>query len=255
MTVVTCLALSALLGAGRAIAQPAGGTPTTYTYVAEWQVPRAQWAAFADDFEKSSRPTLEKLAASGAIVGWGAYEVIVHTESGPTHGVWWMATSAAGLEQARLDMLKSGAPASLNAATGHHDLYLRSIAGNGKPASGAGGYLSVSAFLVKPGKQAEWQQIFTKFFKPVLDDLVAKGVILGYSIEQESIHTESPLWRHLPMLLPNIEAQDKITAAMEAAVAQLSPADRVLASTSNENIYETAAHRDLFARVLRYWAK
>jgi hypothetical protein len=255
MSVVTCLTLSALLGAGRAVAQPAAATPTMYTYVAEWQIPRAQWAAFAADFEKSSRPALEKLATSGAIVGWGAYEVVVHTEKGATHGVWWIAPSAAGLEQARLELLKSGPPASLNAATSHHDLYLRSIGGNGKPASGTGGYLSVSSFLLKPGKQTEWRQIFDKFFKPALDDLVAKGVILGYSIDQESVHTESPLWRHLPMLLPNIEAQDKIGAAMEAAIAQLSPADRQLSSTSNENIYETSAHRDLFARVLRYWAK
>jgi hypothetical protein len=255
MSVVTCLTLSTLLGAERAVAQPAAATPTTYTYVAEWQIPRAQWAAFADDFEKSSRPALEKLAASGAIVGWGAYEVIVHTEKGPTHGVWWLATSAAGLEQARLELLKSGSPASLNAATSHHDLYLRSITGNGKPASGTGGYLSVASFLLKPGKSTEWRQVFDKFFKPVLDDQVAKGVLLGYSIDQENVHTESPLWRHLAMVLPNIEAEDKMSSAMETAVAQLSPADRVLASTSNEYLYETAAHRDLFARVLRHWAK
>jgi hypothetical protein len=253
-TAIGLVALLALLAATGAAAQPAG--QTSFTFVAEWQVPRAQWATFVADFDKNTRPVLEKLAASGTLVSWGAFESIVHTPDGPTHGTWWAATSAAGIEQARLELLKaSAASTSLGAATSHRDYYLRSLLGNGKSASGTGAYLSVSSSLLKPGQAAEWRQLFEKNQKPIFDDLVAKGVLLGYSVDVEDVHTDNPLWRHVVTVSPNIEAEDKIAAAFDAAAAKRSDDERKAITAANQATVEPGAHRDMFARIIRHWSK
>ena len=73
--------------------------PSVYTYVAQWDVPRAQWADMvkADD---ADRPVLDKLIADGTLVGYGAYNNLIHQEGEPTHGTWFSATSEGNLLKA-----------------------------------------------------------------------------------------------------------------------------------------------------------
>jgi hypothetical protein len=245
--------LGTFLAATAGFAQPAA-TPTSYTFVAQWQIPRQQWANFESDFDKNTRPVLEKLAAAGTIDGWGAFENIVHTDDGPTHGTWWSATSVAGIEKARIELRKaSAASASLASATKHHDFFLRSIVGGGKPGSGTDAYLRVSSFLVKQGQGSDWRQLFDKNQKPVFDDLVGKGVLMGYSVDVEDVHTDSQLWRHVVTVTPNIDADDKIGEAFDAITAKLTPEERKTRQLAAQAVIE--AHRDSFARVIRYWSK
>ena len=248
---------AALLSAGTtAVAQTATAPPPTLTYVGEWKIPRAQWAAFAADFEKNTRPVLEKLGAAGTLVGWGAYEMVVHTEDGYTHGVWWSAASYAGIEAARAELVKSAATsASLAAATGHHDLFLRAVAGNGKPGSGGGGYLTVSRYLMKPGSAQDWRQLWDKHSKPIYDDLVAKGVLNAYSIDVEEMHTDNPGWRLVVTLTPSVEAEDQFGAALDAADAKRTPEERKTISLQQAALVEPGSHRDLFAKIIRQWSK
>jgi len=71
----------------------------------------------------------------------------------------------------------------------------------------------------------EWRQGWEQYFKPLYNDLVSKGLLVGYSVDVEDVHTESPLWRrwHVVTLSPNIGTQDKITAAFDAAAAKRKP--------------------------------
>ncbi len=257
-SVIGLAAVAAVLSAGTAaVAQTTPPpTPTTLTYVGEWKIPRAQWGAFAVDFEKNTRPVLEKLGAAGTLVGWGAYETVVHTEEGYTHGVWWSAASYAGIEAARAELLKSAATsASLTAATGHHDLFLRAVAGNGKPASGAGGYLTVSRYLMKPGSAQDWRALWDKHSKPIYDDLVAKGVLNAYSIDVEEMHTDNPGWRLLVTLTPSIEAEDQFGAALDAVDSKRTPEERKTIALQQAAVVEPGSHRDLFAKIIRHWSK
>jgi hypothetical protein len=249
------VALSALLTATGAVAQPAS-QPTGYTFVAQWQMPRAQWANFVADFEKNTLPVLEKMAKNGTLVGWGAFEAVVHTEEGFTHGIWWSSATTAGIEQTRAELIKaSAASGAIAAATGHRDYYLRSILGNGKSGAGSGGYLTVSSSLVKPGQGQDWRQAFEKNIKPIFDEMVAKGVFVGYSVDVERVHTDSPGWRYVATLSPNAEAEDKISAAFEAADAKLTAEERKSRQAAAQAMMEQGAHRDLHAGVIRYWRK
>jgi hypothetical protein len=252
MSAIGLVCFSALWMATAAAAQPPA--QTTYTFVAQWDVPRAQWESFAADFEKTTRPVLEKLASSGAIVGWGVFEHIVHTPDGFTHGTWWSSTSEAGIEQARNELRKTTS-AAIMAATNHRDFYLRSALGNAKSGSGAGGYLRVSSTLVKPGQGQEWQQLFEKNVKGIFDELLANGTFVFYGIDVEDTHTDNPGWRHLVTLAPNIDAEVKAGAAFEAANAKRTPEERKAMAAANQALVEPGAHRDMYARVLRYWIK
>lgn len=237
-----------------AAAQPAA--PTAYTFVAQWEVPRAQWGAVVADFEKNTRPHLEKMAAAGTLVGWGFYETIVHTPDGATHGVWWTSPTIAGIEQTRTELVKAGAASSsLASATAHRDYLLRSLVGNGKSGSGTGAYLTVSVQVVKADKGQEWRQLWDKTTKPILDGLVAQGVILGYSLDAEQVHTDNPGFRFIVTLLPNAEAEDKVGDAFRAAQAKASEQERQTITQSFQALLEPGMHRDQYMRVLRYWTK
>jgi hypothetical protein len=253
-SLVGLAALAVLSAAAPAAAQTAPATEP-YTYVAEWNIPRAQWGTFVTDLDTHTKPVLEKLAAAGTLISWGAFESVVHTPDGYTHGVWWSATSYANIEKARLELVKAASGAtSLSAATAHRDYYLRSIAGGGKSASGEG-YLSGASYLLKAGKGQEWKQLWDKNTKPLYDELVAKGALTGYSIDVEDVHTDSPMWRHVVTLSPSADADDQFATAMDAATAKLTPEERKTRGLMMEGVLEPGAHRDSYSRVIRYWRK
>src|SRR2546425_12185189 len=74
-------------------------TPTVYTFVSQFQVPRANWAGYSEDTEKTVVPILEKLTADGTILRWSTFEQLVHTTDGYTHGAALSSTSIAGLDR------------------------------------------------------------------------------------------------------------------------------------------------------------
>jgi hypothetical protein len=250
--VIAVSALSFLAPGAAAQTPPA---PSGYTFVAQWDIPRAQWGNFTTDFEKNTRPTLEKLAADGTLVSWGVFEAVVHTDGGYTHGTWWSAPGYAGIEKARTELVKvSAASTSLAAATRHRDYLLTSLVSAGKPGSGTG-YLSVSSYVVKPGKGRDWQQLWEKNEKPTYDDLLAKGSLGAYSIDIEDYHTENPGLRFVVSVSPSAEADDQAVAAFDAANAKRTPQERAALRLQTDELLEPGTHRDMYARVIRYWRK
>ena len=240
------LAAVAVLSAAAPAAAQTAPAVEPYTFVAQWSIPRAQWGAFLEDFDKNTKPVLEKHAGAGTLISWGAFESIVHEPDGYTHGVWWSATSYAGIEKARLELVRTAAAsASMAAATAHRDYYMRSIAGGGKPASGEG-YLSVASYLLKAGKAQEWKQLWDKNTKPLYDELVAKGALIGYSIDVEDVHTESSMRRFVVTVSPSAEADDQFVAAIDAANAKLTPEERKTRGLQLEALLEPGAHRDMY---------
>src|ERR1700684_507291 len=76
--------------------------PAMYSYVANWQMPRAKWA----EFEKPSPggdKVLSQALSSGVLVAYGADKVEVHSAEGPTHDSFWSAMSMGAV----LDVLDS----------------------------------------------------------------------------------------------------------------------------------------------------
>src|SRR5258708_1910380 len=83
-------------------------TPTVYTYVSQFQVPRANWAAYSEDTEKTVVPVAEKMMADGTILSWSTFEQVIHTPDGYTHGAAWSSNSIAGLMKVLDEIRKTG---------------------------------------------------------------------------------------------------------------------------------------------------
>ena len=249
---VVCL----LLGLpGAAKAQQQAAEPAVYTYVAEWAVPRAQWDDFVANWEKNSKPILEKMSANGTLVGWGAYSTVIHEPDGFTHGAWWAATSIAGLEKVRDELIKQPPNAPLIAATRHRDYLLRSIFHGTRATGPASGYLWVSSSMVQPGKGQDWRAYWEKYSKPVYDQLLKDGTITYYSLDVEQVHTEPSGLRFVVYITPNADGVDKVTAAFAAETQKRSEAERNALGVAFGDMVVAGAHRDYFARVSSYWTK
>src|SRR5215472_2356963 len=105
--VVVTLILGMYAAAARGQAAEVKEKPPMYSYVGNWNIPRAQWA----DMEKenaSDRTILDKALASGTIVGYGTDTNMVHQPDGSTHDEWWSAMSMAGLLNVLDQFYKSG---------------------------------------------------------------------------------------------------------------------------------------------------
>ena len=67
-----------------------------YSYIANWQIPRAHWAEMAAA-NAGDKAILDKAMADGTIVGYGDDINLVHTSDGWTHDDWWSSMSMAGI--------------------------------------------------------------------------------------------------------------------------------------------------------------
>src|SRR5215467_899354 len=110
LCVVLCFCVGAVIGLSeqKALAQ-AAEKPAIYTFVMEWDVPRAMWG----DYEKqmaTTSDTLKKAVDDGTLLGYGMFTTIAHAEGAPNHGTWITSGSVANLMKV-LDVLRAS-PAS-----------------------------------------------------------------------------------------------------------------------------------------------
>jgi hypothetical protein len=152
-TTCVCLLFLCLAGLAPLQAQTAAKTkPPIYTYVAQWEVPRAQWADIAK-VDEADRPILDKLVADGTLIGYGAYTNLIHQEGEPTHGTWFSATSEGNLLKA-LEAIYAQpglVTAPVQGASKHWDQILTGDVYNARPGKSNDGYLTWSRWEIKPG--------------------------------------------------------------------------------------------------------
>jgi hypothetical protein len=217
--------------------------PTVYTYVSQFQVPRANWAAYSEDTEKSFVPVVQKSLADGAILGWSTFETVIHTPDGYTHGAAWSSNSIAGLMKVLDEVRKAGPRPGQIAATRHEDLLMQTSmyhAGSGTPT-----YLRVVCSNAKADKPGEYAAALKKYLMPTFDELVAKGAATYYGLDEQYVNTGAPSLRCLVITYPNADGMDKWATAINATLGKMSAADR------GEFFGSTVAdsRRDFLARI------
>jgi hypothetical protein len=194
--------------------------PAMYSYVANWQVPRAHWA----EFEKTNdddKPILEKALADGTIVGYGNDENLIHQPEAETHDDWWSATSLAGLLKVLDQFSLSGNSSSsvLSTATKHWDSIYVSHYYNWKPGAFKGGYTHVSEYKLKADAPDDAVDLLAKHMVvPILDKLVADGTVTEYEIDETAIHTSAPGTFLIVYITPTPEGLDTVQAAVRESL-------------------------------------
>jgi len=218
-------------------------TPVVYTYVSQFQVPRAHWAAYSEDTEKTVVPIVEKMTADGTILSWSTFEQVIHTPDGYTHGAAWSSTSISGLMKVLDEIRKSGPRPGQIAATKHEDLLMQSTmyrVGSGTPA-----YLRVICSNAKADKPGEYTATLKKLLVPTFEEQLKKGVATFYGVDEQYVNTAAPSTRCVVINYPNAEGMDKWAAAINTTMSKWSPAER--AEFAGSTVADS--RRDIMARI------
>jgi len=218
-------------------------TPVVYTYVSSFQVPRANWAQYSEDNEKTFVPVVEKMTADGTILSWSTFETVVHTPDGYTHGAAWSSTSISGLMKVLDEIRKNGPRPGQIASTRHEDLLMQTTmyhAGTGTPA-----YLRVICSNAKADKPGEFTATLKKLLVPTFEEQLKKGAATYYGVDEQYVNTGAPSQRCVVITYPNAEGMDKWAAAINTTMSKWSPAER--AEFAGSTVPDS--RRDFMARI------
>lgn len=190
--------------------------PPMYSYVANWQIPRAQWG----DMQKANaadKAILDKAMADGTLVGYGDDENLVHQPDGETHDNWWASMSMGGLMKVLDQFYASGNTSSpaLASATKHWDIMFVSRYYNWRPGSFKNGYVHVGSYKLKADAPDDAVEMLSKsLIVPLMEKLLADGTVTEYEVDTEAIHTTAPGSFWLVYVVSSPEGLDKVTAAL-----------------------------------------
>jgi hypothetical protein len=218
-------------------------TPIVYTFVSQFQIPRANWAQYSEDAEKTVVPIMEKLAADGTILSWSTFEQVVHTPDGYTHGAAWSSTSISGLMKVLDEVRKAGPRPGQIAATKHEDYLMQTTmyhAGSGTPA-----YLRVVCSNAKADKPDGYTAMLKKLLVPTFEEQIKKGVATYYGVDEQYVNNSAPSIRCVVITYPNADGMDKWAAAINTTMSKWSPAER--AEFAGATVPDS--RRDIMARV------
>lgn len=199
-------------------------TPIVYTYVSQFQIPRANWTAYSEDSEKSFVPVVEKSLADGTILSWSTFEQVVHTPDGYTHGAAWSSTSIAGLMKVLDEIRRSPPRAGQIAATKHEDFLMQTRMyhnGTGEPT-----YLRGVCSSAKPDKPENYTAMLKKLLFPTFEEQLKKGAATYYGLDEQYVNTSAPSTRCLIIGYPNAESIDKWATAINTTMSKWSSAER-----------------------------
>lgn len=215
--------------------------PAMYSYIANWQIPRAQWGAMAKAGD-DDKAILDKAIADGTLVGYGSDEVMVHRADGETHDSWWSSMSMAGLIKVLDAFYASGTVTSpaLASATKHSDAIFVSHYYNWHPGAYKSGYTHVGMYKLKADAPDDAVDTVSKrIVVPLLEKMLASGAIREYEIDTEAIHTTAPDMFWIVYVASNPEGLDAVNAALAESVKSNPFFGAAFGSMTDSN-----AHRD-----------
>jgi hypothetical protein len=219
--------------------------PRMYTYISNWNIPRAHWAEMEKQAAANAK-IFDKAIASGGLVAYGDDEILVHQAEGETHDTFWSAMSMAGVLNVLDELRKGGAStvSVLSTATKHSDALYVSRFYNWKSGSMKGAYTHGASYKLKAEAPDDAVDTLSKnAIVPLLETLLAQGSIQEYEIDVEAIHTEAPGTFWIFWIAPAAEGVDKVNAAL-AETLKAHP----LMGAAIDSMVDFTPHRDYLAR-------
>lgn len=186
-----------------------------FTYAAQFAYPRAEWPNVKAQPKELALD--RKLTNNGTIIGFGQEESLVHSENGYTHNWWWAAHSASALIDLMRDQTVPADPEMIK-ATKHGDALLVSEHYGYRAASIKNGVDFVSIIVLKSGAPKDAQDaLIRQFYEPVMEKLLADGVVVEYDASNEYVSTSSDMPLYLNYIAKSTDSIDKVEAALNAA--------------------------------------
>jgi basic membrane lipoprotein Med (substrate-binding protein (PBP1-ABC) superfamily) len=120
---------------------------------------------------------------------------LIHRPDGSTHDQWWSAMSMAGLLNVLEQFYQSGSATSpvLASATKHWDSIYVSRYYNWHSGTWKDVYTHGASYKLKADAPEDAVETLSKnLIVPLLEKMLADGVIHEYEVDTEAIHTEAP---------------------------------------------------------------
>lgn len=219
--------------------------PPMYSYLSNWQIPRAHWGDMAKS-EDADRPILEKALADGTIVGYGNDENLVHRADGYTHDSWWSSMSMAGLLKVLDQFYAAGTTNTpgVDVSTKHEDLVLVSRYYNWHSGSYKNAFVQVAFYKLKADAPENAVEFLSKnLIAPFLEKQLADGTIVEYEIDTEAVHTDAPGGFAIVWISTSADAVDKGNAALRETLKA-----QPLSHPAFGSMIDFSAHRDELLR-------
>ncbi len=229
--------------------------PKSLTSVALFKVPPGQESAFVEK-GKSFATLFDKLMSEGVVNAYGIDVNLLHVP-GNTNVAFWvevpdfaaldkLVKAEQGFEKERAGLMQE-LRAMSDPAT-HHDLIVGTRESNGR--SIPAGSTPINDFdmvRVKQGRMGEFLELFRKYDQPVLDKLVADGVIYAYEVDTEAVHTMEPGQVWTIVVLPDLGAKDKVAGAFLTAYKNIPAGERAMVDKMHYDMIVAGSHRDELA--------
>jgi hypothetical protein len=230
-----------LLSCLTAAAQDAKMQPLTFWY--EYTVNPGKDAQFMELVKTVGAPVRDKLMADGVVLAWGVHTPLLRIPGNATHMIWYMVADWSGVDKvdtamraqiAKLDEEAKGGAAKKGAAPAGgvvarmmevadvgktHDYVTRDlifVAGKGELPASTLPWVRYNFAKVKPGKGSEFRKTWEKYNKPVLDKLVADGVVLAYGLSIEEVRTDGDFTHYVWYATKDLGSMEKVRSAFTA---------------------------------------
>jgi len=225
-----------------ALAQQAPMQPLTFWY--EFAVNPGKDEQFLDLVKTVGAPVRDKLMADGVVLAWGVQTPLLRVPGNATHMIWYAVADWSGVEKVQTAMQTQIAKLTEEAAKGGatkkgavpsqspaariaeiadvsktHDYLTRDLVFNVTHNPMPDGFLPYSRYnfiKVKPGKGADFRKTWEKYNKPVLDKLLADGVIVAYGLAVEEVRTDGDFTHFTWYDVRDLSQFDKIRATFMA---------------------------------------
>jgi len=239
--ILLCLAVVLMSGL-TAVAQDAKMQPLTFWY--EYTINPGKEAQFLDLVKTVGAPVRDKLMADGVVLAWGVHAPLLRIPGASTHQIWYVVAEWSGVEKvdsamraqiAKLDeeAMKAGATKKGAAPAGGvtakmmeiadvsktHDYVTRDlifVAGHGDLPASTLPWVRYNFAKAKPGMGSDFRKTWEKYNKPVLDKLVADGVVLAYGFSIEDVRTEGDFTHFVWYATKDLGGMEKVRAAYMA---------------------------------------
>ncbi len=238
--------------------------PQPLTFWSEYAVKPGKEDEFMNLVKTIGEPVRDKLMAEGVVLAWGIDVPLLRGPSGVNRLIWYAVNDWSGVEkvqagiQAQLAKIaaeeaksgesgKKGQKSSMTTAQRVQEVFDASktrdyltrdlvfVAGHTMPPAGFLPYTRYFFSKAKAGKGGEFRDAWEKYNKPVIDKLVADGVILAYGLAIEELRT-NPDFTHFTWYSANsMGAFDKLRDAFIADRERRSKEERdAIAALFNE---------------------
>jgi hypothetical protein len=216
--------------------------PLTFWY--DYTINPGKEDQFLELVKTVGAPVRDKLMADGVVLAWGVQTPLLRVPGNGTHTIWYAVADWSGIEKVQTALQAQIAKMNEEAAKGGatkkgagalpgptarimeigdvsktRDFLTRDLVfavSQAPPTPGLLPYTRYNFTKVKPGKAAEYRKAWEKYNKPVLDKLLADGIIAAYGLAVEEVRTSGDFTHFTWYDVKDLSQLDKVRSAFLA---------------------------------------